>query len=118
MKTKLQRAVDATLEKYDYYLGDALEDNLGYDEIGFDVRDCRLCDLYLADGCIHCPIRISELVRKWSVYGCESLCQDAYWVLGEVGAVPAILAALCYLHGLVEEPHEDIVWCDNLQETA
>lgn len=124
MKTKLHRAVDATLEKYDGYLERALRGVLHFDDIDERTNNCEFCEEYMTRSlffgtCELCPIAKAEgQVEDLSECGCHKVFVGGGVIFANIGAVPAILAAMCYLWAFVEEPDEDTVWCDSLQETA
>ena len=110
-KTKLQRAVDATLEKINELLNRALDgDRWAYRDI--DNGGCAFCvqfKNYISvtcrfSNCDDCPISQIEETNPHSHYACVRPVLRPLMAWGEKdGAVPAILAAMIYLHGFVDD---------------
>ncbi len=101
--TKLERARDATLVKYDGFLEAALYEDLG--DINTGTRDCAFCCetlgcCCLRPDCLVCPINLIE--PPWGIVGtegCMPILSDLQNMIYNGHAVPAILAAMIYLWG-------------------
>jgi hypothetical protein len=116
MTSKLQRAVDATLEKYDGYLSEALDEDLWGDGLD-EGSSCAFCQefmppkyrsSFLSDSgfprCTFCPIGQIEPGRLFCTAHCFGpVLKPIIDTVYAGHAVPAILAAMIYLHGFVEE---------------
>jgi len=102
MKTKLQRAVDATLEKYDELLERELRYRVTY-KLGCGF--CREYRSHRQDSCGDCPAHAVEpgILSNPTRLRCLPILRRISIMHGGGHAIPALLAAMCYLWGFVEE---------------
>ena len=102
MKTKLQRAVDATLEKYEEFLEKAQD--LKFGQSDFWDSGCAFCKAYpgrYGNPCWGCPI--DQVDGSENDVGCIPVLRELEDEAAMGDTVPAILAAMIYLWGFVEE---------------
>ena len=95
--TKLERARDATLAKYDGLLRDAL---WGEKDFNLYAGNCVFCSVFLShvSVCLPCPILGAERIHD-SFGHCNDILYKLNRMIDAGDSIPAILAAMIYLWG-------------------
>jgi hypothetical protein len=98
VKTKLQKAVEQTVEKWSPFRRKSI--SCGFCEYyGFDNDDCDRCPVYKTEG-----MECDEIDAFWIPTQCDEI--DAFWIPTH-GIIPLELAIMIYCWGFLNEEADD-----------